>query len=159
MRKVHEVGNISFRQAIDDFWCGFINFTGVSTRKGLFYNVIMWIPYMYLAMLNFYFYFYFSEELSWIAAIVMFIISYLAYLSAICRRLRDVGLSAIAVILLFGISIILDGLSYLFLMHQIYSFDILLSICNHIYCLIFIILLVLPSNCLRGKNGFLFLKN
>lgn len=134
-RKINQIGKVTFKQSISDFWAGYFDFKGRTTRLGYF-----WIQIFYLLLFVLYYMIIhllgaithqpmlrlMLLRLSSNLLILFSIFSVIPNISIVTRRLRDAGFSNIVITILI--------IGYYFLLKK----NLLLSI-------IMLILLFLPS--------------
>lgn len=146
MNKVHEEGKkIGFLQAIKDFFIGFVDFKGRSTRGG----------YWWLMLASFLFGIAFEMILGitglskdtgtfGVIVVAMLLVLVIPSITLQVRRLRDVGYSILGIVLFFVIPIILNTLRV---------FIPLIGIVALIFNILILVTCALPTDYHVGKFG------
>lgn len=176
MSKIEETGRVTFGQSVKDFFKGYIDFSGRTTRAGFWWmQLLLWIVEavislgMILSLINHLSNTSFVEdifyqsgfetttsELStsatsfmvWVAiGIVFFLAMVIPSIAMTVRRFRDAGLSTAGIIIFYMVFIALV-LTDCFIDNGaiIHFFVILFVLANFV-------MKVLPSNCLTAKGN------
>lgn len=139
-----ENGKIRFTQAVQEFWCGYFDFKGFTTRAGYWWAVLFsyLVPVLCVsiaALLGF-----INRNLANIALIFLIvallfgIAIFIPMITLSIRRWRDAGLNNTGIILLCVLDVLFNGLSIRF-----HTFSNALTL---ILCIVMIILAILPTN-------------
>lgn len=121
MNKIHEVGEISFKQAFKDFWEGFFDFKGTSTLFGFWWGVIVYIITLTifnilngLAIITLFATIGQKKSvvtILFIISIIMKFVILIPLLAAASRRLHDTGIKNVTILFLIVGYIILHFIS------------------------------------------------
>lgn len=149
MNKVHESGKVTFGQAWKDFWKGYLDFKGISTRAGFWWSILFYIIALILiipirkAVFIVMYAFGDITDMTFVYYLFLIPIS-IPVLAVLARRFRDIGLNNIFIGVLIALCLILQVLI------RIYSSKVIevIVIINDI---IAIILLCLPTNFFKRK--------
>lgn len=179
MSKIEEKGRVSFGQSIKDFFKGYIDFSGRSTRAGYWWmQLVLWIAEFIISFgfvwavfshLSNYFegIFYqsgveecvseiFNSGISVIVWMVIAVIFFFAFIiptiALVVRRMRDAGLSTAGIVTFYIVFIALV-LTDLFIDNGpiVHFFVVLFTLMNFV-------IKVLPSDCLNAKGNTRFEK-
>ena len=120
MNKVNESGKVTFGQAWKDFWKGYVDFKGTSTRAGFWWGILdYFIIYFILNIVNSIVDLYNQNALYSIGldktmtfiTVVVHLVIIIPLLSLLSRRFRDIGLKGrivkILIVLYVALMIIL----------------------------------------------------
>lgn len=156
MNKINESGKVTLGQAWKDFWVGYFDFKGTSTRAGFWWGML---EYFLISLVwniirsNIQSY----NEHVWLSIgldkTIIFIteilnlILFIPYIAVITRRLRDVGVKNILITIMLVIYLaLLFGARFATL-----SISANFACCEIILAIIFIILCCLPTKTLSKK--------
>lgn len=155
--RIEEVGYTRFRQAASDFWVGFADFKGRTTRSGFIWGTVVSIlvaclPLLFLVVgsivsgpnMNVFFY-------GLLLLLTLSIIMVLPSLTLTVRRLRDIGLSGWGILVAFIVYLIANiSISWMLTNGQdltvVTSMSTIASSLLNI--IVFILLISLPTNIL-----------
>lgn len=147
-------GKVSFGQAIKDFFYGYFDFSGRSTRAGFWYIelVALIVGIVFGVVLTVCALFGASDELVGAFGLTMLLLLLVTIIPSIAlmfRRFHDVGFTTLGVftVLIAYILLIIFGQVFKFLGYLALAIVILMWI---VY--------VLPTNCLKGKLGFMTIR-
>lgn len=108
MKKIDEVGKISFSQSVKDFWKGYFDFSGRSTRAGYWWAtvsiIVIYIIFIIFIAIDSAKKEYMNEPMNSFLLICILLFSLIIVvpsLSLLVRRLRDIGLKSKTILTIF----------------------------------------------------------
>lgn len=111
--RIEEIGYTPFWLAIRDFWLGFVDFKGRSTRSGYVWGLLGSWFLMSIPLIFFYFGHLSSKQsnillvsIGLLLALIMSPVLILPTLAIIIRRMRDTGLSKMGIFIVWGFYLI-----------------------------------------------------
>lgn len=139
MKIVYEEGKVTFTQAWKDYWKGFFDFNGVSTRAGFWWNTLFYIVIIVaISIINLIS----LEHLGTLALALNVVIKMIkpimliSILAAISRRLKDTGMCYFVIVPLLAIYVAIWYFIRIFMLFRIIGL---------IWCIIMAIILCLPT--------------
>lgn len=179
MSKIEEKGRVSFVQAVKDFFKGYVDFSGRTTRAGYWWmQLLAWIIEVVIGLgLVWSLFNHFSNYIEnifyqsgveeyvseifnsgtafivWMVIAIIFFLAFIVPMIALnVRRLRDAGLSTAGIVTFYVVFIALT-LTDMFIDNGpiVHFFVVLFALMNFV-------IKVLPSNCLNAKGNTRFEK-
>lgn len=139
-----EKGKVHFKQAIRDFWCGYIDFKGFTTRAGYWWAVLFsyLVPVLCVTIATLLGFMGSSSAnialIFLIVALLFGIAIFIPTVTLSIRRWRDAGLSNAGIIILCVLDILFNGLSV-----QFHTFSNALTL---ILGIVMLLLSILPTD-------------